>query len=1248
MKIVILVSFLFESDLLLSQSTNNNCASASPYCTGQTMTFPATTGVSGSQPGPFYGCLGSQPNPAWFFLQIASGGSLSISMSANNDIDFICWGPFASLSTACGSLTSSNVQSCSYSPSNTETCTIANAIPGMFYMMLITNFSNSSQTITFSQTSGNASTNCGFVCLITPTNSGMTCAGGAVTISLTPATSSAVSSYTWSGPNSFSSTSSFNVLSALLSSGIYTVRGTATSTIGLVPYSSTCQAVTSVTVIPYPTFSVTPTTASICQGGSVFASVTFTPPSNPSLYFYSWTPTLGQGMIWSPQAQSTLLQPPLAPVSLTLSTLVYNITVQPSFTNISCPVTKSIIITINNPATPSLTMPPPLCDINNPLQLMASPGGGTWSANPAVAPGGMFSPNIAAIGPNTVSYGVSVGTCIVNNTATLQVSKFHTSALSSGITQRCVQDPAFRLMNIVQDSLTGSWFGPNVTSNYFNPAGLATGIYNLTYSTVSSNTSYSIVSQPNPNTCPSSTILAVSVFNPPVPIINPISPSCNNSATVILSATPPGGFWNGNAGISPSGIQTPSLNLIGTNTLTYTAGQGTCVASSSKTFHVSQFNTATLTGPVPNLCANSNPFNLMSIVQNTNGSWSGLGVTNSSAFNPSGLPSSNYVITYFNPSTPNAGLCNDTRTISASVLNPPTPNIVLAGPFCSTKAGVQMTVSPATGSWIPTPYLNTAGVFNPSLAVIGNNAVQYIIGTNTCNARQTMFVSVEAFVPATILAGTGDLCNNSPAVNLSPFTANTLGTWSGPGLTGSSFNPAVTNAGLFSLIYKTATSPSGLCPDVDTLAIRVFSLAVPVITAVGPLCDTHAPFKLQVSPVGGLFGGTNNGAVNIEGLFQPALGIIGNNLVSYSISSGPCIAYAQSMIAVEKFVTADFEKQVDPAYCKNHLAFDLNSLVKNPGGFWSGPGVVGSMFNPAKANIGDNNVIVYQTHSNPTALLCPDSSAVRIRVKDIPKGTAISNAISGCVPFSVLLSSAGFVSGKGSWNIDDGSAPLPGLTNAYVFTKPGSYQVVFNFWDDEAVGCSTQVVLKNLITILPVPKADFITNPSDISISAPDVALTNLTKPLGDNNYVWTVWGMNQLFEVHPKITFPEPGTYKISLRATNINGCSDELIKYVEVKNDFNIFIPNSFTPNFDGLNDYFLPVFSPFGLDPNSYLMEVYDRWGHLVFSGKDHTKGWDGTFQNKGAEELKEDSYTYRIKFRDLEGKVYSKTGTVILLK
>lgn len=1254
-KIISLITLLIGFSLWFqAQNSNTVCANPTPFCTGQVMNFPAQTGGSVAQPGPNYGCLGSQPRPTWFYFQTATAGSMVITMSATNDIDFICWGPFPNLNQ-CGNLTSTtqvpgsgygnpNSNGCSYSGSPTETCTIANCLPGQFYIMLITNFSGATQNITFTQQNslspGAASTNCGLVCFVNPTNSGMICAGSPATLALT--TSSSVTSFTWSGPGGFSSSFTSAVVTGLLANATYTVRGSSTATLNGIPTTGTCQAVTTISVVPYPNFSVNPTYTSICQGGSFSAAVNFTTPITPGPFSFNWTPSPGS-VIWSPFSQVTTIFPPLSPTNVTLTTLVYTVTVWPTNTFVTCPVSQTMQVIVNNPLTPSLTMPPPMCDIFSPISLVATPGGGTWSANPAVSPGGVFNPAIASNGTNIVTYAVSVGTCIVSNSDTVYVSTYVPPTLTNSISPMCVQDPSFNLMNIVQSTVTGSWYGPNVvspsTSNYsFNPSGLATGNYTLTHRTVS---------WFDPAVCPDSTYLVVSVFNPVIPTIANITPKCTNAASVVLSATPPGGFWSGSTGVSPTGVQTPSSCAWSTiNTVTYTAGQGTCVASSSRTFHVSRYNTAALTGTVPNMCVSTPPFNLMSIVQNTNGAWSGNVAAN--FFSPLGLPSNTYALVYSTVSTPDPFLCPETSTIIASVLNPPTPVITQAGPFCNAGAPVQLTVTPAIGYWVTAPYLNSNGLFSPALSPVGNNMVQYVIGTSTCNVSQTKYFSTEAFISAAITGVVPDVCNNGSPVNLAPITISNLGNWTGPGISGTSFNPVVTGPGKYTLQYNTSSIPSGLCPDQATVNVQVFSLAVPSIAKVGPLCNNAAPRQIQVSPVGGLFGSATPGLVTPSGVFNPALAIIGTNLISYSISVGPCLAYAQQSITIDKFIAATFEKMPEPFYCKNKLPFDLNSLVQNPGFDFSSNegGVIGNhMFDPSSASTGPN-VIEYFTHSASNALMCPDRSTIIINIKDVPKVSALSNKYEACTPALFVLSSDK-TSGSGSWNFGDGTPDQSGLSLNHTYTTPGTYTVVFNYYDNDASACVAQALIPRKILVKESPVANFTYYPDELSISNPEITLNNRSTVLSDNKYVWTIQGLYEFTDINPQFNFPQIGNYRITLSATNLQGCTSETSQFVEVKNDFNIFIPNSFTPNADGLNDKFLPVFSPYGLDAKTYEMEIYDRWGHVIFNTKDYTKGWDGTLNNKTDLPLKEDSYTYRIRYKDLDGRVYNKTGIVVML-
>ncbi|MES2139601.1 MAG: PKD domain-containing protein [Bacteroidota bacterium] len=177
MKKIFLILFVLIS--LLSNnaySQGSDCATASPFCTSVPVTFPAQTNVF-APVGPNYGCLSSQPNPSWFYLQISTTGPISLSMqgvlhnsTTTHDIDFIIWGPFTSISSGCSSgLTGANVD-CSYSGNALEIGDIPNATAGEVYILMITNFTFTQPApatdITLSQSGGTGATNCGIVCSI--------------------------------------------------------------------------------------------------------------------------------------------------------------------------------------------------------------------------------------------------------------------------------------------------------------------------------------------------------------------------------------------------------------------------------------------------------------------------------------------------------------------------------------------------------------------------------------------------------------------------------------------------------------------------------------------------------------------------------------------------------------------------------------------------------------------------------------------------------------------------------------------------------------------------------------------------------------------------------------------------------------------------------------------------------------------------------------------------------------------------
>jgi len=174
---------------------------------------------------------------------------------------------------------------------------------------------------------------------------------------------------------------------------------------------------------------------------------------------------------------------------------------------------------------------------------------------------------------------------------------------------------------------------------------------------------------------------------------------------------------------------------------------------------------------------------------------------------------------------------------------------------------------------------------------------------------------------------------------------------------------------------------------------------------------------------------------------------------------------------------------------------------------------------------------------------------------------------------------------------------------AHTFTAPGIYTVNFGFTSSEGCTAPTQTVAQ--IKVLQQPKPDF-TMPKEVYISNPEVQTVNKTPNLGDYTYVWVVSDGTTWHPMNLVFTPNKLGKYQVTLEVRSMEGCIASTTKTVEVKNDFNVSIPSAFTPNGDQLNDYFKPVFTDYGISPDHYRMEIYDRWGQLLFTTIDYKKG------------------------------------------
>lgn len=117
--------------------------------------------------------------------------------------------------------------------------------------------------------------------------------------------------------------------------------------------------------------------------------------------------------------------------------------------------------------------------------------------------------------------------------------------------------------------------------------------------------------------------------------------------------------------------------------------------------------------------------------------------------------------------------------------------------------------------------------------------------------------------------------------------------------------------------------------------------------------------------------------------------------------------------------------------------------------------------------------------------------------------------------------------------------------------------------------------------------------------------------------------------------------TTRYTVSNTTANGCTATDYFTVIVLKDAFVQTPNAFTPNGDGLNDFF----GPSGKVPEGYLLKVFNRFGELVYNSSSLKNKWDGTWKGKTQPE---GVYVYVMAWYDLENKLHQQKGTITLLR
>ncbi len=298
------------------------------------------------------------------------------------------------------------------------------------------------------------------------------------------------------------------------------------------------------------------------------------------------------------------------------------------------------------------------------------------------------------------------------------------------------------------------------------------------------------------------------------------------------------------------------------------------------------------------------------------------------------------------------------------------------------------------------------------------------------------------------------------------------------------------------------------------------------------------------------------------------------------------------------------------------------------------PVVVGGTYQLTLVKGTDGNTIVDECGQQT-----PAGSTIPFTVKDTVSADFSYQVVLGCRADTIHFSHNGLNGvNQWTWRFDVAGASTQQNPD-FIFKTFGSKQItlaVSNGFCSDTL--SKTIVLNNEL------KAAFETN----NILCPEDAATFQNNSVGDIiDYNWDFGNGSRSFIVTPlPQNYPKTGIekiYTVQLIVKNSAGCFDTTRQPIKVLKTCYIAVPNAFTPNGDGFNDYLYPL-NAFKADNLEF--NVYNRFGQLVFHTTDWTQKWDGKIKG---ELQSTGTYVWTLKYtnHDTGKKVFQK-GTSVLIR
>lgn len=279
---------------------------------------------------------------------------------------------------------------------------------------------------------------------------------------------------------------------------------------------------------------------------------------------------------------------------------------------------------------------------------------------------------------------------------------------------------------------------------------------------------------------------------------------------------------------------------------------------------------------------------------------------------------------------------------------------------------------------------------------------------------------------------------------------------------------------------------------------------------------------------------------------------------------------------------------------------------------------------------------------------CSDMHTETVTITSpVPKAD-VNSVTTGCAPFEVQFSNHSSFAHSYRWDFGDGSysdEPAP----KHTFLDAGHYTISM-----VAHGDGGRDTVSHQVEVIENPTALFSLVTPHVNIPEEPLRLVN-NSLLGDM-YFWDFGDGNTSYEFEPVYYYTTPGIYDIQLVVTRTTQplCYDtlRLKNALRVDETCKIVFPDAFMPSLDGPNDgaYDLQqpstqVFHPVYEGIEDYVLEIYNRWGELIFRSTDIRKGWDGYFKGRLSSM---DVYVWTVRGQCTNGSSIHMQGNVTLYR